>query len=560
MSQPQPPTDEPQESSPAAAPPSNPLQAEPSDVIRLLLAGSYSERAEIVIGLVGALGTDLSTVESVLKQSLASVGYSVSPIRVSKLIDHNAGDRIDDFETAIDRLMDAGDVLRRAVGHGSAAARLAIAEMIKDRDVALGDDNEKVEREAHATIIRQLKHPEEVRLLRSVYGPRFVLIGAWSPLEERKNAVLHRLERDHPGEADSWYAGHQSRLMTRDEKDEEDPLGQRVRSTFELADAYLALMPGVDLQPDSNRLIRLLFGAPFETPRAAEQAMYQAWGARLRSSAAGRQVGAIVTDTDGELLATGTNEVPKAGGGQYWPTDEPDYRDFRYGFDINDRQILGMLTEIFHLLQKDDREWLGPELQGTQSSQLATEALQGPLKDSRLASLLEFGRIAHAEMAAICTAARRGVALGGQTMYTTTYPCHECARLIIATGIARVIYIDPYTKSQVQEMYRHEVAEGPYVGTDKVVFEPFSGIAPQLYQGVFTKVNRDRDPITGDFVEWNPGTARPRLVAEAEATSGFRVPEDSAVREMTDRLIEAGWVTPGEIAEEQGALGPAASS
>lgn len=525
-----------------------------SDGWRPLLAGSHSERAEIVIGLVGALGTDLKFVARALREALATVGYSTSVVRVSDLIDSLAGDRVQTFDTTMDRLMEAGDELRRTMGHGSAAARLALAKIGAERAEATGtgtQDDQFIEREAHATIVRQLKHPEEVRLLRSVYGPRFVLIGGWAPLEERTNAVLQRLERDHPGQPAGWYANQQRELMERDEKDEDEPLGQRVRATFELADAYLALMPGVALQPDCNRLVRLLFGAPFETPTAAEQAMYQASGARLRSADAGRQVGAVVVDEDGEIVVSGTNEVPRAGGGQYWPTDEPDNRDFRYGYDINDRQKLKMLTEVLQHLATAG--WLADAQAGQLPQELARQALHGPLADSQLGDLLEFGRIAHAEMAAICTAARRGRALRGLTMYTTTYPCHECARLIIATGIAKVVYVDPYTKSQVREMYRHEVADGPYAGTDKVVFEPFVGIAPRLYQQVFAMFDRRRDPVTGDYEDWEPAFARPRLVADAEATWGFAAAEVSAVEEMQTRLIQAGWLSADDVARERDA-------
>jgi len=50
-----------------------------------------------------------------------------------------------------------------------------------------------------------------------------------------------------------------------------------------------------------------------------------------------------------------------------------------------------------------------------------------------------------AEQRLICNAARDGIALDGADMYVTGLPCEVCVRLIIATGIARVIYADKYT-------------------------------------------------------------------------------------------------------------------
>jgi deoxycytidylate deaminase len=508
------------------------------------ISGPQLTQPEIFIGLVGALGTDLSRVEQALTQALAGVSYRASPIHVSDLIHDVAAGRTGRADTDIDVRMDEGDALREAINHGGAAAALAIAKISDERDAWLAEnDSPTGERTAYAAIIRQLKHPEEVVLLRSVYGPRFVLVGAWSPRTEREKAVLARLQRDHPGEVAGWYASNQTRLLERDEKDATNKLGQRVRDTFELADAYVALLPGREIEPECNRLIRLLFGSPFETPTPEEQAMFTAWGARLRSSASGRQVGAVVVDPAGEILVTGVNEVPKAGGGQYWPRDVPDNRDFQYGYDINDRQKRELVTEVFQLLAKA-RGWLKAEREDSNASELTREALEGPLAGSRIADILEFGRIAHAEMAAICTAARRGTALGGMTMYTTTYPCHECARLIVATGLMRVVYIDPYPKSQVPMMFRHEVAEGPSDCPGMVVFEPFRGVAPRLYGLVFTMSNRgrERDPVTGEYKPWERLNASPRMVGEREGLMPLQTMEDPVSLGLRQALAEAGWL------------------
>jgi cytidine deaminase len=127
-------------------------------------------------------------------------------------------------------------------------------------------------------------------------------------------------------------------------------------------------------------------------------------------------------------------------------------------------------------------------------------------------------------------------------MFSTTYPCHECARLIIASGIKRVVYIDPYPKSQVPDMYEHEIVEGSLAQLHPVVsFVPFEGIAPRLYANVFSASNRGRDEVTGDFKRWNPAQAPPRLVAEAEALPSIYGMEASTVAELSEALEAAGW-------------------
>lgn len=48
--------------------------------------------------------------------------------------------------------------------------------------------------------------------------------------------------------------------------------------------------------------------------------------------------------------------------------------------------------------------------------------------------------VSHAEANAILNAARHGVNLQGATIYISHPPCNECAKLIIQSGIKRVIY------------------------------------------------------------------------------------------------------------------------
>ena len=49
-------------------------------------------RPEIVIGLVGALGTEMGRIEDALSKALTSVGYSGKSVRVSELISSSYDD------------------------------------------------------------------------------------------------------------------------------------------------------------------------------------------------------------------------------------------------------------------------------------------------------------------------------------------------------------------------------------------------------------------------------------------------------------------------------------
>jgi deoxycytidylate deaminase len=433
--------------------------------------------------------------------------------------------------------MRQGDDLRRVAG-ADAAVALGILRLRNERRHA-GSDGE--EREGYATILRSIKRKDEVATLREVYGPRFLLIGGWATRVDRVAEVERRLRADHPGHDVGWYAQQTAMLMARDQEDETQPFGQGVRDAFELADVYVAIRSGHPIRHRIARLVRLLFGAPFETPTPPEQAMFLASGAGLRSSAAGRQVGAVVVDEGGEVLVTGTNEAPKAGGGQYWAEEAPDHRDFTYGYDVNDRLKLQIVADV--LVRLHEAHWLTEEADISDPDGLAHRAMNGPLRGSRIGDLLEFGRIAHAEMAAICTAARRGTALRGAIMYSTTYPCHECARLIIAAGIRRVVYVDPYPKSQVQEMFRDEVSEGPCTEQGTVVFEPFEGVAPRLFQQVFQMPPRPRNKITGRYDTWDGTGSQPRLLVDS-VIPPLQPMETRVTQQFVSRINASDWNTP----------------
>ena len=57
---------------------------------------------------------------------------------------------------------------------------------------------------------------------------------------------------------------------------------------------------------------------------------------------------------------------------------------------------------------------------------------------------VELCRGAHAEMNAICQAARFGICLDKSIIYSSTYPCVWCMKMIINSGIRKVYYIEDY--------------------------------------------------------------------------------------------------------------------
>ena len=98
------------------------------------------------------------------------------------------------------------------------------------------------------------------------------------------------------------------------------------------------------------------------------------------------------------------------------------------------------------------------------------------IKSTGIGSLTEFGRVVHGEMEALMMCARNGIATKGCTMYMPTFPCLNCAKHIIAAGIKKVVYIDPYPKSKALEFYINEISQDEQEQDKKVIFIPFKGV------------------------------------------------------------------------------------
>jgi cytidine deaminase len=174
-------------------------------------------------------------------------------------------------------------------------------------------------------------------------------------------------------------------------------------------------------------------------------------------------------------------------------------------------QVLGELLERFErndLLSKNS----GKNEIDKLVRELVSGDKQAVLKGTRVMNLLEFGRSVHAEMAALMSAARLGVSVYDATLFCTTFPCHMCARHIVASGIKRVVYVEPYPKSKARQLHQDSISVDPSTPSiDHVNFVPFEGIAPRQYQDIFDARDSRKDN-EGRAIDWRSLGPKPRFL------------------------------------------------
>lgn len=461
------------------------------------LSGAFRD-AELVIGLVGAVGAQLQRVETILEDRLRVAGYAVQHVRISRDVIPqivpetnrpswpDEGDRIATF-------MSAGNRAREGSGNNAVLALGAAAVINARRSTSTDQPPAR-----QAFIISSLKHPSEVAMLRVIYPLGFYLVGVYED-EKRRHRFLTKDKRIPDAKADE--------LMERD-ADEHLEHGQRVTATFHLSDFFVRA-DGHDDQLKNSvwRIIDIMFGDPHQTPTFDEYAMYLAFAASLRSADLSRQVGAVIAK-DREILATGANDCPRAGGGLYWPAfdeeqrrvvDESGGRDYMRGEDPNKAEQRELIDELVKLAEE-----VG----------IGAEQLRSPFEKSRIRDLTEFGRAVHAEMEALLACARTQVGTRDSVLYCTTFPCHNCAKHIVAAGVQRVVFVEPYQKSKAFELHPDAIQLGFVEDGSlqdrrrRVTFEPFVGVGPRRFFELFSMNLGASRPLkrkdsSGQALAWN---------------------------------------------------------
>ncbi len=105
--------------------------------------------------------------------------------------------------------------------------------------------------------------------------------------------------------------------------------------------------------------------------------------------------------------------------------------------------------------------------------------------------------------------------MNGGKLYCTTYPCHSCARHIVAAGITEVYYIEPYRKSLATKLHDDAITESE-TDKQKVRILPYDGVAPTRYLTLF-RMRPDSRKVNGKMIQTNSKSVFPKFDKSLEA-------------------------------------------
>lgn len=474
-----------------------------------------TETEELFIGICAPIGSSREIVIQTIKKRLEEdYSYDVIEIKLSKFIDQYKSGAVSpksgetqSFSNLMHKIIE-GDKLRKRI-NPSVLAELAIKEIlfsrleeagIKEEDFNLNIEDLKSRRKCF--IFDSIKNLEELLLLRSVYTENFYLFSIFSPLNERKlnlqNKDLSSSEIDKIVNADDF---------------ENNVYGQNVKGTFVEGDFIVRIsndnIKGLDKKIE--RYLHLIFESKIITPTLNETAMYSAKSASVNSACLSRQVGASITDIEGNLISTGWNDVPKFGGNLYKEEDINDKRCKVLGHCSNDDHKSKLIHDILNsITNNEDFE------DGFTGNKLSfRQTIENVLSKSRIKDLIEFSRSVHAEMHAIITGSQlAGSKMINGKLFCTTYPCHNCARHIIVAGIKEIYYIEPYSKSLCIILHDDAITEDEK-SDDKVRILVYDGVAPRRYLSFFNKFAERKD--NGKLREIDFTTIKPKSAKSLQA-------------------------------------------
>ena len=393
---------------------------------------------KIYLGLTGSFGSGCSTLAKVLAEK-----ENFIIIKLSDEIKEEARER--GFPNDRKALQDLGNLLRQENGNGYLAS--------KALEKATQSGQERI-------VFDGIRNIGEVTEFRK--HPFYYLVAVdcskenrWRRLNVIYDGNIRAFDIDDKRDKNEGVAYGQQVLRCVDEADilfinenpTPNPTPQRI--TKELTDRF-------------SPFLGLITKDKLRNPNIHETMMTVASTLALQSHCIKRRVGAVLCQNDGYIISAAYNEVPRD---QKTCLEECGmcYRD-----SIRSKQKSEILKKYkfcplcSNELKMNGNGWVCQSCKGDISNLIPVY------------KALDKCRSLHAEETTILKATNYHIN-HDTTLYTTTFPCLQCAKRILHSGIKNIYYIDPYPEEESIIMLE----------TGKVYTEKFQGVKAQAYYKLF---------------------------------------------------------------------------
>lgn len=479
-------------------------------------------RSEVIIGIVSPLGTKKELFKKLLKTNFKSHGIKVINLSVThELIEIpitlNIPKSLEYFLK-----MQICSELRKTKSNG-VLVNTIINSIKKER-------RKNTTKKTIVYLVDQLKNLGEYKLLSHIYGLNYIQMSLFSNEKERDQNLKERFESDAELEkkydeksltslifnkikikgklvnkffsrktVSNWAKNYLNeilsdsshRLILKDFTEIDIELldkksGQQVSDLFHKSHYFINLdLPKSNIETEISKFVNLLTGQHKEYPTQDEFGMCLAYQASVRSNfPGGRHVGAAIISNQGEVISVASIRAPAKSSN---PTRQ-DQNKVEPGYDKYYKKIDSWSNFIKSLTS----------IKKEKNNKIKLDAIaKKNLSDINkfLKSILDFHPCTHAEISAIIDAAKLGITVREAILYTTTFPCHLCAKDILNAGISRVVYLEAYPKSKNKELYPDLIDFDTNSKSEKTPFEFYCGIGPKRFLYAYSLDNQAKNKI-----------------------------------------------------------------
>lgn len=452
------------------------------------------EKDRLIIGLTGSLGSGVSTASKYLVRALSSKVYKIAgngwdssdPVEIqdetykfSRIIEEEAENRGEKRNTKgeFDRelLQRIGNELRQ--NDTGYLAQDMLKRISKIEDKIGGGDN-------YPIVIDGIKNSGEIEDLRKYSN--FFLFAIDTYVEKRWDRVKDK------------YGGHYFVFQADDERDHNENIdyGQQVDKCVYLSDVLINNDSDIkkELFDKIDSYLTRIQGKSYVYPIPTESIMTQAYCESMKSHCVKRKVGAVIVGEDGIPMVSTYNDVP-------YP-EEP--CENKYGMCYRDKVKIDLIKKLKKCpscgtdIQQDITcpkckniihiNDLAPTCSQCKLDLDLDSLFMCKNKDCGIRIIKEFVgkrmevcRALHAEERAIIQLGKLGMSLKPSdiTLYTTTFPCPQCANKIVGLGIGKIVFVEPYPTKESKDLLEDSLGKN---NIDK-----FEGVKARAYFRIYDR-------------------------------------------------------------------------